>query len=316
MVLAGCSALANSSQSEPATVSVRLKWLHQVQFAGIYTAEKEGYYAEENLTVKLDEVDFNTKLSYESVLAGQNDIGVAAPEELIKARSEGKPLKAIAVVFRLNPFLYIASNESGVKTPQDFVGKTVAVSPGQGTILYTAMMSNLGIDRSQINEIPPPSFNLKECWDVAAVCPDYATYGLATVRYEGLDFTPIWPNDYGVSYYGDVIFTTDQFLEEHPDVVERFVRATLKGWQKAVDDPELATKHTLTYKAELDEGLQFTALESSLPLIDTGEDRVGWMRPEVWQQMYDVLLDQDLIAQPIDITTVYTNEFVEKMYAE
>ena len=72
----------------------------------------------------------------------------------------------------------------------------------------------------------------------------------------------------------------------------------------------------LVFNSELDKGLQLAALESSLPLIETGEDKIGSMRPEVWQQMHDMLLEQGLLSEPLDITTAYTNEFIEKVYAQ
>lgn len=315
LVLAGgiiaCNPLA--APQPPTQVSVRLKWHHQTQFAGMYVAVKEGYYAEENLNVRLDSVDLSKGVTYENVLAGDNDIGIGAPEELIIARSQGKSLRAVAVVFRLNPFVYLTSGESGVKTPQDFVGKTVVVSPGQGTILYTAMMANLGIDRSQINEIPSQSFsNIKECWEIAAACPDYATNALVKVQQEGVDFNAIWPSDYGVPFYSDVIFATDEFIEKNPDVMQRFVRATLKGWQKAIENPELGTQDALLFDPKLDHTIQLAGLNASTPLVDIGEDYIGYMKPEIWQQMHDILLEQGFIDAPFDVKTVYTNEFVAK----
>jgi ABC-type nitrate/sulfonate/bicarbonate transport system substrate-binding protein len=98
-------------------------------------------------------------------------------------------------------------------------------------------------------------------------------------------------------------------------VVERFVRATLKGWQLAADDPELGATHTLAFDRDLDKALQLSALEASLPLIDTGQGQIGRMNPVIWQQMYDILLEQGFITEAFDVTTVYTNEFVEKAYA-
>lgn len=314
VLTSGVTTACNSSAAQsPAQVSVRLKWLHQTQFAGMYVADKQGYYTAENLSIKLDPVDLTKNVTYENVLAGDNDIGIGAPEEIIIARSEGKPLRAIAVIFRLNPFVYLASGASGVKTPQDFEGQTVVVSPGQGTILYTAMMANLGIERSKINEIPSQSFtDIKECWKVAAACPDYASNALVKAKQEGLDFTAIWPSDYGVPFYSDVIFATDEFIEKNPDVVQRFVRATLKGWQKALEDPELATKDTLAFDSKLDHDVQLAGLNAVTPLIDTGEDYIGYMKPEVWQQMYDILLEQGFIKTQFEVKTAYTNEFVEK----
>ena len=309
-LLTACS--PSTPTPNPAHVSVRLKWLHQTQFAGIYVADQEGYYAEENLTVTIEPVDLERQVTIEYVLSGENDIAIGAAEEIIIARSQGQPLRAIAVIFRIAPLVYIAPEAAGVNTPFDLRGKTVALSPGQGTYLYEAMMGQLGIDRSQINEIDATAWDLYECWQTADVCAHYATNGLARTRYDGVGATAIWPNDYGVPFYADVIFASDKFIEEHPDVVERFVRATLKGWQKAIEDPELATTATLAFDDSLDYGFQLAAMKMSIPLIDTGEDTLGWMRPERWQTMHDILIEQDIISSPVDLDTLYTNEFVEK----
>jgi len=308
-LLGACNQAAAPEADE---VSVRLKWLHQTQFAGIYMADQEGYYADENLKVKIDPVDLDNQVTLNNVLAGDNDIAIGAAEEMIIARSEGKPVKAVAVIFRLNPLVYVSLAEANIQSPKDLIGKTVALSPGQGTYLYEAMMGQLNIDRSQINEVDATTFDVFECWETAYACAHYATNGLARANYEGVDATAIWPNDYGVPFYADVIFSTDEFIAQHPDVVERFVRATLKGWQKAIEDPELAAEAALKYDAELDKGFQLEAMKISIPLIDTGQDTIGFMRPEVWQEMHDILLEQGLIDAPVDLSKVYTNEFVSE----
>ncbi len=320
--LVGVTAVTACASSVPFPLSLRLKWDHQVQFAGIYTAMEEGYYAGQNLDVTLEEVDKSREATWQSVIDGENDIGIGAPEELIIARSQGFPVKAIAVIFKLNPFVYMVSPDSDIQTPYDFTGNTVVVSPGQGTILYTAMMDNLGIDRSQIDEIPSHSFNVQECWagssekafPPAAACPTYATAELARARHEGWDAVAIWPSDYGVPFYGDVIYTTDDFLAQHPDEVAAFVQATLQGWQQAADNPEQAVQYTLRYDPDLNEAVQLAALETSLPLIDSGQTEIGWMTPADWQRMYDVLWEQGFIEKPFDVETVYINEFVEQAY--
>jgi NitT/TauT family transport system substrate-binding protein len=135
---------------------------------------------------------------------------------------------------------------------------------------------------------------------------------MARTNFDGVRATAIWPSDYGVPFYADVIFATEQYIEEHPDVVGRFVQATLKGWQKAIEDPDLATTATLAVDPNLERGMQLAAMEMSIPLIDTGEDTLGWMRPEIWQTMHDILLEQGLIDAPVDLDAVYTNQFVEE----
>jgi NitT/TauT family transport system substrate-binding protein len=297
---------------KPAEVSVQLKFTHQVQFAGMYVAEQEGYYADEDLTVTLKPRDPERRLSTERVLSGDSDFGVAAADEVLVARSEGKPVRALAVVFRISPNVFLTTPESGIRSPHDLVGQKVALTRGSSTIVYQAMMERLGIDRSQIEEISVNVWDLWECWEIAPFCPNYATNGPVLLDQTGEEYSVIWPSDYGITWYADVLITTDKMIAEQPDVVERFVRATLKGWRQAVSNPELATQATLVFAADLDESFQRAAMSASIPLIDTGEDQVGWMRPEAWQQISDILLDQGVIDAAVDVKTVYTNEFVEK----
>ncbi len=307
--LVGCTA---DTTTPPATVSIRLKWLHQTQFAGIYVAEREGYYADENLTVTIDTVDFEQQLAHEKVTSGANDFGIGTPDELILARRAGWNVKAVAVIYRLNPLVYTSPASLNITRPQDLVGKSIALGPGQGTWLYAAMMGRMGIDRSQIQEIETTTFDIYECWETADACVDYAINGPVRVEQDRGEVNIIWPSDYGISFYADVIFTTDEMIAENPDVVARFVRATLNGWSKAIEDPALGTAHTLSFDPALDETAQLDALNASIPLIDTGYVQLGYMEPQVWQEMMDVMVEQGILDQPIDVATVYTNEFVEE----
>ena len=142
----------------------------------------------------------------------------------------------------------------------------------------------------------------------------YSTGGLIRLRQAGYEVNLIWPSDYGVHLYADTLITTDQLIAENPDLVTRFLRATLRGWREAIEDPEAAVAITLRYAKEADAELQAQMMEASLPLIHTGEDQIGWMREEVWQGMHDILLEQGILAGPVDVDKVYTMEFLQKIY--
>lgn len=307
ILLGACTA----APPEPDQISIRLKWAHQGQFAGIYVADQEGYYAEENLDVTIEPLDMDRQVTTEYVLNGENDFALGAPEELIIHRGEGEPVKAVAVIYKIVPLVYITPQETGIQSPHDFPGHTVALSPGQGTYLYEAIVGALDIDREQINEIDMPSWDVLECWEAAEVCPGYAINDLPYAERNGISVQAIWPGEYGVPFYGDVLFTTDTFIEENPDVVQRFVRATLKGWQEAIENPGLAADAVMAFAPETEREIEYESVEISIPLIDTGEGAIGQMREEVWQEMHDILLDRGLIEEGVDMTAVYTNEFVE-----
>ncbi|NMC35569.1 ABC transporter substrate-binding protein [Candidatus Beckwithbacteria bacterium] len=291
-------------------LSFRLKWTHQGQFAGFYIANQEGFYQQDGLDVTIKSIDLDRQITTDYLITGEDDIAIGSADEVLIARSEGQPVKAVAVIFKIAPLIYLTKSGSNINSPYDFVGKTIALSPGQGTYLYESMLGQIGIDRTKIKEIPMTDWDLYKCWETADICPDYATNGLARAENDGVATTAIWPNDYGVPFYADVIFTTDSYIQKHPDIVATFVKDSLEGWQEAIESPQKAVEATLQFNSELDKDFQLKAIEISIPLINTGDSKLGWMDPVVWQKMQDVLVKQGLMKKSVDINTVFTNEFI------
>ncbi len=306
LLTSGCAAPVSD-------VSVRLKWLHQTQFAGIYVADKEGYYKEENLNVAIEPVDFEQMLSSDKVALGKNTFGVGSADEVLVARSNGVAIKAIAVVYRINPLIYMSLGNGKLNKPEDLIGKKLAISEGQSTYLLNALLSKSGISPSQLEIQKSPTFDPIECLQIAEVCDAYSTSGLVSTELKGMESSALWPSDYGVPFYADVIFTSNDMIIQQPEVVERFLRATLRGWQSAIENTEKATDITMTYAPDMDRDFQLGMLKASVPLIDTGILPIGVMEPDMWQQMYDILFEQGVIVVPFDLSTAYTNEFMDKI---
>lgn len=310
--ITGCGANSPVVSSQPEEVSVRLKWVHQTQFAGIYMAEKNGYYAAENLDVTIEPVDYEQMLSSEKVAQGKNTFGIGSADEVLVARSQGMPVRAIAVIYRINPLIYMSLGNTELRTPQDLIEKKLLISEGQSTYLLNALLKAMNINPETLDIQRSPTFDPMECLQMADVCDAYATNGLVSAQLQGLTAWAIWPSDYGVPFYADVLFTTDQMIEQKPDVVRRFLRATLKGWEAAIQNPDQATDVTLTYIPNGDKAFQLGMLKASIPLIDTGDLPIGVMQPEIWQTMYQILLEQGVITTPFDVSSAYTLQFMEQ----
>jgi NitT/TauT family transport system substrate-binding protein len=314
-LISGCSGSAESPAPQ-AEISVRLKWVHQAQFAGIYMAAKEGFYGEENLKVTIEPVDFDQMVSVDKVKEGKNTFGIGAADEVLVARANGVPVKAIAVIFRISPQIYMSIGDVKVTKPEDLIGKRVGIGAGSGQWTFNAMIGKAGIDPSQITIEDPKTFDtldvcLKEMkYDV---CNAYSTDAIVKADMQGIESSAIWPGDYGVPFYADVIFTTDDFIAKNPDIVERFLRATIRGWKAAIENPEKATDAALTFDPKLDKAFQLASLKATIPLVDTGTQPVGVMEPEMWQQMYNILLEQKVITKPFDVSTAYTSQFMDKI---
>ena len=302
-------------------VTVQLKWLHQAQFAGFYVAREKGFFQEENLKVTFLEGGPQIDIA-KTLVAGQADFAVMAPEDLLIKRSQGIPLTAVAAIYRRSAVVFLSLPGSNIKRPFDFIGKTVAVAGKEGSVRdfefqFHALARNLDLDVERMDIVPyDPEFKsfLSKDVDVTAT---YMTGGLVRLRQKGYQPKVIWPGDYGVHFYSDILVTREEIIQNHPDKVKRFVRASLKGWRKAIGDPEAALAAVMPYARIKDEAVQMGMMEAMLPLVHTGEDRIGWMRRRQWREMIRIMHDQEILPKSFQNTDeVFTMRFLESVYGE
>ena len=308
--LAACT--PGEVKGPPDEVTVQLKWIHQAQFAGFYIADKKGFYAEENINVTLNVG--GTNISSETMISdlvdGNTDFAIVGGDLLIEARLSGKPVVAIAVIFQRNPRVYVTLKGSGIVNPEDLAGKRIMV-PDDGIIQHYTLLRKLGIDEGSIEIIPyerditPLTTGLIDAHMI------YRT-GLALAFEEaGYELNFIWVEDYGIHLYADTIITTERMIEENPDLVERFLRATLRGWRYAIENSAEAVDITLQFDATLNRDRQMRMMEVQIPLIHTGKSELGWMDRSVWDEMHDIFLEEE-----IEIDEVYTMQFLNKIYSK
>ena len=312
-ILAACG--PQEVEKPPDEVIVQLFWYHQAEFAGFYVADQQGYYAAEGLEVTLLPRPEPGADVHAPVIDGTADFGVDTGAGLVTARSQGLPVTVIATIYRRYPLVFITLASSGITRPHDFPGHTVrTLTPGSSALAFRAMMTRLGLDPNSVREVDVGYDLTPFLAGELDIWPGYLGNEVLKARKQGYKVNLILPEDYGIHLYGDTLFTTDRLIEENPDLVLRFLRATLRGWQWAIENPELAGPLALKYDPELDAAQQAAQMEASIPLIHTGEDHIGWMRAEVWQGMHDILLEQGILAGPVDVDKVYTMEFLQTIY--
>lgn len=275
-------------------VDLQLRWKHQFQFAGYYAAVEKGFYLEAGLDVRLHE-GAPGKAPVDEVLAGRATYGTAN-SELLFARLQGHPLVALAVIFQHSPSVLLARADSGVRTPHDLVGRKVMFMGGKQDTDFLAMFQREGISPEKI-EVIPSSYDIMDLVSGrVAAFNSYLTNEPFFLKQLGVEYVVINPSHYGIDYYGDILFTTENEIRKHPDRVKALREATLRGWRYAMDQPEeiidLLLKKYAVPKTR--EHLRFEAAASrSLILPDLVE--IGHMNPGRWQGMVDALVSAGMV---------------------
>lgn len=310
LMLSSCSQATAARELEP--VTVQLSWVYQAEFAGLYAAEQNGYFAEEGLDVSFieggPEVDFITP-----VVEGTAQFGIAQPADLILARADGKPVRSIAVIYRRSPIVFFALADSGISRPQDFVGKQIR-SAGTTDWTLRALTNKVGIAPEQYETVYLPSDLDRFASGDIPVWSGFINVFTLEVQRAGYEVNIIFPDDYGIHFYGDILITTDELIQKNPDLVQRFVRATLRGWTYAVENPNAVGVLVQKYNPQADAELENARMTASIPLVNTGEDFIGWMKPEVWAGMEKTLREQNVLTLPLHVEDVYTLQFLEEIY--
>jgi NitT/TauT family transport system substrate-binding protein len=313
-VVLAATACGPASLPTPALtpVTVQLNWTHTNSFAGYYAADQNGYYSAEGLAVTFLEGKPDSDF-IAPVLDGQAQFGTVTADALILARAEEKPVCTIAVIFRRSPTVFFALAETGITRPQDLAGKKIRVTANLVPTLR-AMMARVGVSPDRYTEVVLPSdLALFASGDVP-VWGSYLNVFATEVRQAGYKVNILYPDDYGVHFYGNSIFTRDDYIAKNPDLVVRFLRATLKGWTFAVENPTAVGQMVVRYKPNANAALESAEMVASIPFVNTGEDYVGWMKPEIWTGMESTLREQGVLTKTLDLSQVYDMQFLREIY--
>lgn len=227
------TAVSMCAGQEP--IVLQLKWKHAFQFAGFYAAVEKGYYKEAGLDVALVEGHPETNFAHE-LTSGRCHYAVALSSMLIH-RNHGDPVVALAAILQHSPEVLLVAGASGINTPHQMAGKTVAVSP-EDTPALLAMFKNEGLAADAVKTIPYEFSPEKMVSGEIAGMGAYSINEPFSLQERGIPHRLIQPRDYGVDFYGDCLYTTDQEIKQNPQRVKAFLDASLKGWHYAMSHRE------------------------------------------------------------------------------
>lgn len=302
-------------KTDLAPVSVRLPIpIIEAGSAPFFVAIDQNYYAEEGLNVSI-EMGSRELNPVKTVAAGTDTFGVlGGPDSLLVARSKGQPLRAVMVLHRNSNFpVLISLAKSNVTKVEELLDEKVGFYYGH---ISTDVLRNLfrkkgvrvqevdvGFDYSQLL-----AGQIKACWGFRT------TAGL-DLPMKGVEIAMINPADAGIISHGYTIFATDETFTSRSDVVERFVRATLRGVRFTVDHPEEANKSLLKRDPKLDRELSLRRLKLYNEVTSASTSHPpGYMDQEMFQTTYDRLKEEGVIEKDFDVRNVYSTKVIDRVH--
>ena len=253
------SSSSGSGDGRSTTVKVALGWIKNVEFAGFWLADQKGYYADENLTVEFQAGGPNTPDPTQSVSAGSADLGVHANmQTLLQAIPKGNDFSLLGAVFQTSPGGLLSLASDPVREPKDLLGAKVLGQQGTQPLI-DAILTGAGLKKSY--DFTPVGYDvspLVQKQGKAYTC--FLTNQPITLETKyrmkkGKDFEVVTYSDLGLPSYSSIVFCKRTMLTGKADVLERFMRATIRGWQDNAKDPEQAAKLAVT-KYGVDLGLE------------------------------------------------------------
>ncbi|HEY8219146.1 MAG TPA: EAL domain-containing protein, partial [Methylobacter sp.] len=296
LYLALCSSPLWAELAQPVEkVSLQLKWLHSFQFAGYYAAKEKGFYAEEKLDVTFRE-RIRGISNIEQVLKGESQYGVA-DTGLMEQRLVGKPVVVLASIFQHSPLVYLTLKNSGIVSPYELKGKRVMEDSYDNAPLL-AMRYETGISANDFSHLSN-SFNPDDLINGKTdAMVGYLTDQVDYYKKKGVEINIINPRNYGVDFLSDNLFTTEQEINQHPDRVRRFLRASLKGWDYALKHQDeliriILSKYNPSNRLSADH-LSFEAQET-VKMILPETVPIGHTDTKRFQRIADTYLQLGLI---------------------
>ncbi|MDD3835074.1 MAG: ABC transporter substrate-binding protein [Sulfurimonas sp.] len=268
------------------SLSVQLRWYHQFQFAGYYAALEKNFYRDAGLEVRLIEGG-PTINPVKEVLLKRADIGVSN-SSLVIEYLRGEPVVMLGVIFQHSPNVLLTSEK--FKSPVDFAkGGTIALIGGDQDVELKAMFLKEGIDLKKVNFVSQNN-NLGDLLQnrVDAINA-YASNEPFVMKDKNIPYQILEPRKYGLDFYGDAIFTTQELIKNSPKNIEKFREATMKGWKYALKNQEeiislILEKYNTQKKSY--KRLKFEA-EVSKQLINPDIVQIGHSNPGRWEHIVE-----------------------------
>lgn len=320
-VIAGCSNDQSSDQTKETKtneetalkkVTVVLDWTPNTNHTGLYVAEDQGYFEEEGLDV---EIIMPGETGADQLIAsGKADFGVSYQESITQARIQEVPIVSIAAVIQHNTSGFASPAEKNIVSPKDFAGKSYGGwgSPVEESVIASLMkQENANPDDVSIINIGDTDFFTAVKRDVDFAWIYYGWTGVeAELRGEKINMIYLTDYSKNLDYYTPVLATNEDMIENNPETVKAFLKATSKGYQYSIDEPTKAADILIAAAPDLDADLVKKSQEWLASKYQDDAPRWGEQKLEVWENYATWMHENKLLEKQLNAKEAFTNEFL------
>lgn len=297
----------------------QLGWIKSIQFGGHFAAIEQGYFAEEGIDASFEAggpgLDTTAAVATGQALTSDSDV-----DGVIRSRISGIPVKAFAAIMQKAPGAIMSLAENPIASLADFAGRTIAMPNGTRPQV-DALLTAAGIDPAEVNYVPVGT----DPGILAAGQVD-GYYGWATnqgvmLKTRGVDIHIAYMNDLGVPGYAGVLFATDETLEAKSELLVRWLKAEIKGWQWHLDNPEEMAVLMVEKYGQRGLDLEAQKAESLLmadfvPVGDAAEHGLLWVDPAVFEKgMEFSVASGQMEAGQVSVAEVVTQDLIAAAHA-
>lgn len=286
------------------SITIQLDWIFNAQFAGLYQAIEQGYFEEYDLEVTLLEAPKSVGVVESLIDSGDLRFGVSESSVLLGKRGEGNPIVALAPMFQTSPMGWMHLPESNIQSVKDFKGKRIGIHADGLKILGIALAKHgLSLDDIQFVEVGyDPDVLIKGEIELmqAYYIDEFVELQRRTDNGGHIELA----GQNGYLAYSQVLFTTEAMIENQAEVVVAVTEACRKGWAYALDHKEATIELILSqWNPEINRDYQLASLEKIEQLVRPENSEImPWPFIEKWKAMQELLLNYDLLPNPVDLS--------------
>ena len=310
LVLGGCRKQGAPSGLIP--VKLQTDWYPQPEHGGFYDALIRGYYKDEGLDVTILPGGPYVSTDQE-VSVGDAQFAMGSSDHILQVIGNGLPLVAVAATMQHDPQALMVHQDSPVHSFGDLNGHAVAIRFGAST-WFEFLVKRYQL--KNVREIPATYSVANFLQDPEYIQQIFVTSEPFFARQSGVPVRTLLISEAGYDPYR-VFLTSRSFLQQHPEVVAKFVRASLRGWRDYLIHPDDINAAI----AKLNPAMSVPQMKFSYEGLrdqhfitgdaPNGAD-LGRFDPARWTSMYQQLLDLKVIQKPFDPSTAYTLQFMPK----